>query len=154
METKYQNLEELKEKKEKLKLELQKIEQVLSFEEPKKSLDIITNGYTQNLIKEVKSQDDDRSKLALNTEFLMQKVSDNIREQFNKNKIMELLNTDGGKNLLKNSVQIGATSIISGYLNRNLKNSSSWKKKALGMFLLYATPFVIQLIKDKINQKK
>ena len=47
---KIKNFQDLKNQKEELKTEIKEIESVLSFENPRKSLEVITNGVTEKYL--------------------------------------------------------------------------------------------------------
>ena len=74
MGAKYSSLEELRRKKALLKTEVSDLEDLLTFDNTKESLSVLTHGYTDKFLTE-KVDADGETKVSLNSGILIKKVT-------------------------------------------------------------------------------
>lgn len=147
---KYESLEELRKKKAMLKKEILEIEDLLTFENSKESLSVLTNGFTDKYLKEKTDAHGD-SKIALNTNQIIKEVSKNVKDSvLNRHSVYDFTKSDAGLNVIENAIKIGAISFVGNYAKKNL-NNRSWKKKAIGLALIYVAPIALKYIRKKLE---
>ena len=118
------NIKDLKARKAQLKNEISDIESVLTFENPRKTLSIITNGFTDKYLKE-SDDDEDNTKLRLN----MGNIAGTTFE---------------------NTLKIGSAALVTQYAQKSLKHQS-WKKKLIGLALIYVAPIVLKKVREELE---
>lgn len=148
--SKYRNISEIKSQKEKLKGEIKDLEKLMTFQNPKESLSLITNGYTDNFLKEV-SDKEGNIKTKIDTKSIIQGISHQVKSQVNKKTIMQVTKSEEGNDLMKNALKLGAATLITNYAQKSMK-SSTWKKKLIGAALLYVAPVALKIITKKIDE--
>ena len=150
MAYKYKTLEELRLKKELLKKDISGIEELLTFDNTKESLSALTHGFTDRYLKE-EIQPDGEKKVALRTQEIMKEVLNSVKDNiFNKHSFLGFAKSDAGINVIENALKNGAVTFIGNYARRNLRNSS-WKKKAIGLALIYLAPIALKFIREKLE---
>lgn len=147
--SKYTNLAELKIQKKNLKSEVKDLEDLIIFKNPKDSLSIITNGYTDDFLKEVPDEEGN-IKTKIDTKSIIQGISNQVKSQINKKSIMQVAKSEEGNDLMKNALKLGAATLITNYAQKSMK-SSTWKKKLIGAALLYVAPVALKIITKKID---
>lgn len=147
---KYTNLKELKEQKVAIKNEIKDLENLMTFKSPKDSLSLFTNGYTDNFLKEV-SDKEGNTKTKIDTKSIIQGISNQVKSQVNKKTIMQVAKSEEGNDLVKNALKLGAATLITNYAQKSMK-SSTWKKKLIGVALLYVAPVALKIITKKIDE--
>lgn len=150
MTARYKNLDELRRKKELLKQEVNDLQNLLTFENTKESLSAMTNGFTDPFLKE-KVQADGTSKVSLNTGAIVKEVSTELKDSFTQNSILNFNMGSPGAAVAENAIKMGIVAFAGKYAKKNL-SSGSWKKKALGLALIYIAPFVLKFLRNKIEQ--
>lgn len=148
--SKYRNISEIKAQKEKLKGEIKDLEKLMTFQNPKDSLSIITNGYTDNFLKEAPDSEGN-IKTKIDTKSIIQGISNQVKSQVNKKTIMQVAKSDESNDLIKNALKLGAVTLITNYAQKSIK-SSTWKKKLLGAALLYVAPVAMKVITRKFDE--
>lgn len=118
------NLEKLKAEKNRLQNEVNELQELLTFRNPKESLSELTNGLSDNYIKEKKTEDG-HVKLGLKA-----------------SPVTSLL--------AENALKFGSAAVIN-RIGKKTMNAKSWKYKILGLILVYVAPFVIKKIGEKLN---
>lgn len=150
MAYKYKSLEELKRKKELLKKDISEMENVLTFDNTKESLSALTHGFTDKYLKE-EMQPDGEVKVALKTQEIMKEVSNGLKDNIlNRNSVYGFAKSDAGINVIENALKIGAVTFVGNYARKSLINSS-WKKKALGLALIYLAPIALKFVREKLE---
>lgn len=150
MAYKYESLEELRKKKALLKKDVSEIEDLLTFENTKESLSALTNGFTDKYLKE-ETQPDGERKVALNTNEIVKEVSNSVKDKvLNTNSVYGFAKSDAGINVIENAIKIGAVTFVGNYARKNLSNTS-WKKKAIGLALIYLAPIALKYIREKLE---
>lgn len=150
MGTKYNSLEELRRKKELLKKDISEMESLLTFDNTKESLSALTHGFTDKYLTE-EMQPDGESRVSLKTQEIMKEVSNSVTQNvLSKNAVFGFAKSDAGVNLIENALKIGAVTFIGNYARKSLLNSS-WKKKAIGIALIYLAPIALKFIREKLE---
>lgn len=150
MGTKYNSLEELRRKKDLLKKDISEMEDLLTFDNTKESLSALTHGFTDKYLAE-EIQPDGETKLAINTQEIMKEVSNTVKDNvLNKSSIFGFAKSEAGVNIIGNALKIGAVTFIGNYARKNILNTS-WKKKAIGLALIYLAPIAIRFIREKLE---
>lgn len=156
MAYKYNNLEELKRKKALLKKDISEMEGLLTFDNTKESLSVLTKGFTDQYLKE-EMQPDGELKVALKTQKIVKEFSNNLKDNIlNRNTIYNIAKSDAGLNVIENAIKIGAVTFVGNYARKSMINAS-WKKKALGFALIYLAPIALKFVREKLEdyqQKK
>lgn len=151
MGTRYNSLEELRRKKELLKKDVSDLEDLLTFENTKESLSAITHGFTDRYLEEKVHADGER-KVGINTGEIMREISNTVTENIlKKNTIYGLAKSDTGANLMENAMKLGIVTFVGNYAKKNFYNSN-WKKKIIGIALIYIAPFVLRFVRKKLEE--
>ena len=150
MWTKYNSLEELRRKKELLRKDVSEMEELLTFENTKESLSAFTNGFTDRYLKE-KVLPDGETKVAINTGEIVKEISNSVKDNvLNRNSVYGFAKSDAGTNLIENALKIGAVTFVGNYAKKNFYNSN-WKKKLIGVALIYLAPIALRFIRKKLE---
>lgn len=150
------NLSDLKKRKEELKQNIADIEQKLSFENPKESLSAFTNGMSDQFIAD-KIDDEGNHQLSLKTGEILSFVTGGATDNFLKTKINEYGEQKLGINttniigsVTENALKLGVAAMVTNYAKKNLYHSS-WKKKAIGIGIIYLAPYAIKFFREKLD---
>ena len=150
MGTKYNSLEELKRKKALLKKDISEMEDLLTFDNTKESLSALTHGFTDKYLTE-EIQPDGEKRVAIKTQEIMKEVSNTVKDNIlSKNAVFGFARSDAGTNLIENALKIGVVTFVGNYARKSLLNSS-WKKKAIGIALIYLAPIALKFIREKLE---
>lgn len=150
MAEQYNNLDDLRKRKQLLKNDVKKLENLLSFENPKESLSVFTKGFTDDYIKEPADKEGSQS-LSLNTANIIKDISTSIKDKVTQNSLFSLANSEAGISLIENTLKIGAVTFMGNYAQKNLKHSN-WKKKAIGIALVYVAPIVLKYVRKELER--
>ena len=151
MSTKYNSLEELRRKKALLKKEVDDLGDLLTFDNTKESLSALTHGFTDKFLQE-ESTPDGETKITLKKSEIVKEISNNVKDSLlNKSAVLGFAKSDAGINVLENTLKIGAVTFVGNYAKKSLKNSS-WKKKLIGLALIYLAPIALRFIRRKIEE--
>ena len=150
MGSKYSSLEELRRKKALLKKEVSEMEDLITFDNTKESLSAFTNGFTDRYLKEEIQPDGDK-KIALDTGEIVKEITSNVKDSvLNRNAVLGFAKSDTGMNLVENALKIGAVSFVGNYAKKSLYNAS-WKRKIIGVALIYLAPILLKFIRRKLE---
>lgn len=150
MANKYGSLEELQRKKALLKKDIAEMEELLTFENTKESLSVLTHGFTDKYLKE-EVQPDGEKKVALKTQEIIKEVSDNVKDSLlSKHSVLGFAKSSAGINIAENAVKIGIVTFVGNYAKKNLRNTS-WKKKLIGLALIYLAPIILRYIRKNLE---
>ncbi|WP_161532010.1 hypothetical protein [Riemerella anatipestifer] len=153
MGTKYRSLSELRAQKSLLKNEISDMEKVITFKKPKSSLSLITKGFTDKFIEE-KSNESGANKISINTGNIVKEVTKEIKNRVsNRNSdssLLTLKNEGLGESVVDGFLKVGLVGTVSNYAKNNLKNPN-WKKRAIGLFLVYVAPLVIRQLRTFLD---
>ena len=151
MGTKYSSLDELRRKKELLKKEVSEIEDLITFDNTKESLSALTNGFTDKYLKE-EIKPDGATSISLNTNEIVKEFSNSVKDTvLNRNAVYGFAKSDTGMNLVENALKIGAVTFVGNYARKSLYNTS-WKKKAIGLALIYLAPIALKYVRKKLEE--
>lgn len=150
------NLEDLRKKKETLKQEISEIEKVASFKNPKETLSRLTNGFTDQFITD-KTDKSGEHKLGIKPAEILSFATGGISDDFIKTKINKYGDEKLGINtqniigsIAENAFRLGIAGIATNYAKKNLYHKS-WKKKFIGLALIYLAPFLLKFIRQKLE---
>lgn len=150
MGTKYSNLEELRRKKDLLKKDVSKMEHIITFDNVKESLSAFTDGFTDPFLKEVPKVEGG-TKVTLNNEAVIQKVRSEVKENLlNKDTMLNLASTASKNGLVEDALKVGAAAFVGNFAKKNLYHSS-WKKKIIGLALIYLAPIALRFLRTKLE---
>lgn len=149
MSYQYSNLDELKRKKELLKTEVRDMEDLLTFKNSKESLSAFTNGFTDPFLKEVTNIDGEKE-LKFDSAPIIRGIAGQLKSQISRNNMVQFVNSEPGSELVQNALKLGAVSFIANYAKNNMRQSS-WKKKAIGLALIYVAPIVLKYVREKLE---
>ena len=149
MSENYTNLNELRSQKKLLKNEISELEDLLTFKNKKESLSIMTNGLTDRFLKE-KEDSDGSTSLAIDTQNIMKEISSGMKEATSKKNIVSLAGDTVKSGLLENTLRMGAVALVGNYAKKSVMNKS-WKKKIIGLALIYLAPIALRFIRTKLE---
>ena len=146
----YESLEELRRKKALLKKDISEIEELLTFENTKESLSVLTNGFTDKYLKEEIFPDGEK-KVGIKTQEILKEGSNNVKDSLlSRNSVLGFAKSSAGQNIVENALKIGIVTFVGNYAKNNLKNTS-WKKKAIGLALIYLAPIALKYIRENLE---
>ncbi|ASW73750.1 phosphoribosyl-ATP pyrophosphatase [Chryseobacterium piperi] len=150
MSRNYESLKELRIKKKLLKEELNDLENLLTFKNTKESLSAFTNGLTDQYLEE-KVDKDGEEKVVLRKDVIAKQLTSEVKDMFiSKNTAMGIASSALKGNTLDNIVRLGTTALVGNYAKRNMR-SSNWKKKLLGIALIYIAPIALKFVRKKLE---
>lgn len=150
MGNKYDSLEELRRKKALLKQDIAGLEDLLSFENTKESLSAFTNGFTDQYLKEVPSEDGG-TKTTLKTDVIIDQVKNEVKENIvSKSAVLGFASSAAKTGLIEDAIRLGATAFVTKLAVKNM-NGTSWKKKIIGLALIYLAPMLLRIIRRKLE---
>lgn len=149
MATNYTNLNELRAQKKILKQEIESLEDILTFKSKKESLSAITHGFTDKYLKET-VEPDGEVKLSLDTQNIMREVADGLKDTVSKKNILNLANDSVHSGLLENTIRMGAVALVGNFAKKSIMNKN-WKKKIIGLALVYLAPYALRFIRRKLD---
>ena len=150
MSTKYNSLEELRRKKALLKKEVSDLEDLLTFDNTKESLSALTHGFTDKFLPEDISIDGESS-VSLNTNQIVREISGNIKDTLlSRSSVMNFAKSEGGLSIVENAMKLGVVTFVGNYARKSLYNRS-WKKKLIGLALIYLAPIALRFIRKKLE---
>ncbi len=150
MSTKYNSLEELRRKKALLKKEVSDLEDLLTFDNTKESLSALTHGFTDKFLQEDTSLDGETT-VSLNTNQIVKEISGNIKDTLlSRSSVMNFAKSEGGLSIVENAMKLGVVTFVGNYARKSLYNRS-WKKKLIGLALIYLAPIALRFIRKKLE---
>ncbi|KQT18296.1 phosphoribosyl-ATP pyrophosphatase [Chryseobacterium sp. Leaf404] len=150
MSVSFNSLEELKRKKKLLQEEVNDLEAILTFKNAKESLSAFTNGFTDQYLKE-KTDEDGEEKTVLRKDVIAKQVSSEVKNLiFSKSTAVGIANSAFKGDALEGLIKLGTTALVANYAKKNL-TSSKWKKKAIGVALIYLAPIALKFIRGKLE---
>lgn len=151
MAYKYNNLEELRRKKELLKKDISETENLLNFKNAKESLSAFTNGFTDQYLKE-EVNEDGKTTVSLKKEAIVKQISSEIRDKVvSRNAMLGFADSAIKGGALEDVIKLGAVAFVGNFAKKNIK-SSNWKNKILGLALIYLAPFALRFIRKKLDE--
>ena len=150
MATKYTNLDELRLEKRLLKQEIGDLEDIITFKNTKQSLGVLTNGLTDTFLKETHDPEGGTS-LSIDTQNIMREISSNLKETASKKNVLNLANDSVKSGLLETTLKMGAVALVGNFAKKSVMNKN-WKRKALGLALVYLAPYALRFIRTKLDE--
>lgn len=150
MSAKYNSLEELKRKKSLLKKEVAELEDLLTFDNAKESLSALTNGYTDQFLKDEIDENGDH-KLGIKKEAVTRQISNTVKEKLiGSNPVLGFADSALKGGAMGEAVKLGVVAMVGNFARKKMK-SSNWKQKALGLVLIYLAPYALRFIRQKLE---
>ncbi len=150
METKYNSLEELRRKKALLKKEVSEMEDLLTFDNTKQSLSAFTNGFTDKFLTE-EPKPGGGTRLTFDSSGIVKEFANNFRESvLTRKNIRSVTSSPEAVSVAENALKLGAVSLVGKYARQNL-SGTSWKKKAIGLALIYVAPVVLKMVRERLE---
>lgn len=156
MATKYNSLEEMRRKKELVKAEINDMESLLTFENPKQSLSLITDGFTDNFLTE-KTTSTGETQLSIQTGNIAREVGQRLFSNSNPNAMVHLDHSGLQDEIVSNSLKIGGAKLATegvSYIRNLAKNhmkSKNWRDKLIGLALVYVLPMVLKSLRQQLE---
>lgn len=151
MANKYNSLEELRTKKALLKKEISEMEDLLTFDNTKETLSALTHGFTDKYLGE-ELKPDGEIKTVLKTPEIVQEISNSVKDSvLNRDSVFGFAKSDAGINVIENAMKIGAVTFVGNYARKSISNTS-WKKKAIGLALIYLAPIALRFIRKRLEK--
>ncbi|WP_370896194.1 phosphoribosyl-ATP pyrophosphatase [Chryseobacterium gossypii] len=146
----YESLEELRRKKKLLKNEINDLESLLTFKNTKESLSAFTNGLTDQYLQE-KVDENGEEKVVLRKDIIAKQVTSEVKDLLiSKNTAMGIANSAFKGNAVDALIKLGVTAIVGNYVKKNIK-SPNWKKKLLGIAIIYLAPIALKVVRKKLE---
>ena len=150
MDTKYNSLEELKRKKAILKKDVAEMEDLLTFDNTKQSLSAFTNGFTDKFLTE-EAKPGGGTALRFDGSGILKEFAENVKDSvLQKSTARSIASNPATVSMAENALKMGAVSFIGNYARKNLSNTS-WKKKAIGLALIYVAPAVLKMVRERLE---
>lgn len=144
------NLENLRTKKNILKNEIEELEDIFTFDNTKESLSAFTHGFTDKFLGEELTPDGE-TKTVIKTPEILSEISTSVKNNvLTKDAIFGFANSDAGSNFIENTLKISVVTFVGNYARENIK-STSWKKKAIGLALIYVAPIILRNLREKLE---
>ena len=151
MSTKYNSLEELRRKKALLKKEVSDLEDLLTFDNTKESLSALTHGFTDKYL-ESETNIQGETTVSLKTNEIVKEISGNIKDTLlSRSSVLNFAKSEGGLSVIENAMKIGVVTFVGNYARKSLYNKS-WKKKLIGLALIYLAPMALRFIRKKLDE--
>jgi hypothetical protein len=151
MANKYNSLEELRRKKNLLKKEVQDLENLLTFDNKKESLSVLTRGFSDRFIKEEVDEYGEKS-VSFKTKNIVDFLANEVKNTFTKkDNLLNFTTGELGTSLAENAIKIAIAGFIGNYAKKSLTNTD-WKKKLIGFALIYLVPSTLRFIRKKLQE--
>ena len=150
MSAKYNSLEELRRKKALLKKEVSELEDLLTFDNTKESLSVLTNGFTDKFLQQDTNLEGETT-ISLKTNEIVKEISGSIKDSLlSRSSVLNFAKSEGGMSIVENAMKLGAVTFVGNYARKSLYNKS-WKKKLIGLAFIYLAPIALRFIRKKIE---
>ena len=151
MANQYNSLEELRRKKNLLKIEVEDLENLLTFDNTKESLSVLTHGFTDYFLKEDVNKDGEPS-VSFNTKKIVNSITNEVKNTFTKkDNLVNFATSELGTSLAESAVKLAIVGFVGNYAKKSLENAD-WKKKLVGMALIYLAPSILRFIREKLQE--
>ena len=94
--------------------------------------------------------EDGHTKLAFNSAPIVRGISGQIKNTINRNSMVQMAQSEPGSDLIQNALKLGAVTFVANYAQKNMK-SSNWKKKLVGLALIYVAPIALKYAREKLE---
>ena len=150
------NLADLHNRKEMLRKDISEIEDTLRFKNPKKSLSKLSNGFTDQFVSDEFNYRGEH-KTGLKWDKLFSYIKGGASERFFTSKLNEFgerklgINTKNvAGSITENALKIGISSLMATFTKKYLYHKK-WKKKVIGLSIVYLSPFILDFVKEKLK---
>lgn len=150
MATKYTNLDELRGEKRLLKKEIEELEDIITFKSKKESLGVLTHGFTDKFLKETENEVGEKE-ISLDTQNIMREISSGLKETASKKNVMGLASDSVSSGLLETTIKMGVVTLVGNFAKKSVMNKN-WKRKALGLALIYVAPYALRFARKKLDE--
>ena len=151
MAIKYNSLEELRRKKNLLKIEVDNLENLLTFDNTKESLSVLTNGFTDTFLREDIDENGETS-VSFKTKEIVDSISNEVKNTFTKkDNLLNFATSELGTSLAENAIKLAIVGFVGNYAKKSLAHAS-WKQKLIGMALIYLAPSALRFIREKLQE--
>lgn len=151
MANKYNSLEELRRKKHLLKMEVQDLENLLTFDDTKESLSVLTSGFTDYFIKEDIDENGEKS-ISFKTQEIVKSVANEVKNTFTKkDNLLNFATSELGSSFAETAVKLAIVTFVGNYARKSLYNPK-WKRKLIGLGLIYLAPSALRFIREKLQE--
>lgn len=151
MSRKYESIEELRRKKKLLQGEINDLENLLTFKNTKESLSAFTNGLSDQYLQEQVDEDGDE-KVVIRKDVIAKQLTSEVKDLLiSKNTAVGIASTALGGNVTDGLIKLGVTALVGNYAKKNMK-SSNWKKKLLGVAMIYLAPIALKYVRKKLEE--
>lgn len=149
-------LEELRAKKIQLKNEVSQMEELITFDDPKKSLSAFTDGFTDQFLTE-KTDNFGEKKLGFKPMETLNFLTGGIADRFLKEVPGDSGETKLGirtgpavSGLAENAMKLGLAAYASKTARKHLR-SNDWRSKLIGLALVYLLPVALRFLREKLD---
>lgn len=150
MPNKYNSLEELRRKKDLLKKEVDELQNILTFDDTKESLSALTGGFTDPYLSEETDAEGEKS-VSINKKQIVKAITDQVKDKItNKNSVIGFVKGEVGSSIAENAIKLGIVAFVGNFAKKSL-NNASWKKKLIGLAIIYLVPFALRFIRTKLE---
>lgn len=143
------NIAQLRAQKEALKSEVKELEDLLTFDNPKETLSLLSGGVTDDFLTE-KYTDEGKPKLALKTAPLVKSIGNSLLGKNPNHALFNLDHSGTTANLMETSFRLGSVALIGGLAKNTLKRKG-WKNKVLGLALVYLLPVALKFVRKRLE---
>ena len=150
------NLADLQKRKEMLRKDISEIEDTIRFKDPKKSLSKLTNGFTDQFVSDEFNYRGEH-KTGLKWDKVFSYITGGTSERFLTSKLNEYgekklgINTKNiAGSITENALKIGISSLMATLTKKYLFHKK-WKKKIIGLAIVYLSPFILDFAKEKLK---
>lgn len=149
MANKYNSLEELRLKKKLLKKEVDSLEDLLTFDDTKASLSVLTHGFTDHFLKEAVDEDGEKS-VEFKTKEIVDSVAKEVKNAFTKkDNLVQFATSELGTSIIENTIKLAIVGYIGKYVKKQVENTD-WRKKLLGIAIIYCVPIILRYLREKL----
>lgn len=150
MANKYNSLEELRRKKELLKKEVEDLKDILTFDNTKESLSVFTGGLTDPYLKE-EIDAEGESSISIDKKQIVNAISGHVKDRFSsQNSIAGFIKSEVGSSVAENTIKLGIVALVGNFAKKSLAHAS-WKKKLIGLAVIYIAPYFLKFIRTKLQ---
>ena len=119
MSAKYNSLEELRRKKALLKKEVSELEDLLTFDNTKESLSVLTNGFTDKFLQQDTNLEGETT-ISLKTNEIVKEISGSIKDSLlSRSSVLNFAKSEGGMSIVENAMKLGAVTFVGNYARKS-----------------------------------
>ena len=151
MAAKYHSIDEIRRAKIALKAEIERQERLLTFQNGKQSLSVLTSGITDRYLNNA-PDDDGGVKTVVNKDAIIHDMKDSMKKKvLNRNLFVQLTASAFKGESIEGLVKMGVILGTAALAKKKMK-SKSWKDKLLGAALIYLAPTAVRFVQKKLDE--